>query len=145
MFLIITFIILSIVCILYGVASWEDEVGWFGGCLLIGTIVIACTTRVNIGETIKTGYIYTTKTQFGVTYGEIRIGENAGSDKQETICTEDSRYADKLKELSGSGKKVIVKEKGKGFNVTNKIFFFCNTEIQLIEELGSEQDLNKVK
>ena len=92
----------------------EGEVRmWVGGiaagaCVVIAFFATLSCFRWQIGEDIRTGYIYSVDEYFGKGSVHIRLGENAGEDTQQPFCVSGDNLK-KVKELAGSSKKVKVR------------------------------------
>ena len=77
--------------------------------IIVGVATIPNLANISFGEKTYTGYIYSSENVLNMTVGHIRFSENTGEDKQPSFCTvKGSEQAKKLKELTGSGKKVFV-------------------------------------
>jgi len=77
--------------------------------LLIGFIGFLFVGRVSITTQNLSGYIYSSETRFGYTTSHIRFSEQAGMDVQPSFCVKaDSDAGRKVKEITGSGKKVNI-------------------------------------
>lgn len=116
--------ILSVVVVAGVIMLWRDddcELAFFLAIVWTIVCMFATPSLVNIsfGEKTYTGYIYSSENVLNMTVGHIRFSENTGEDKQPSFCTvKGSEQAKKLKELTGSGKKVFVTVP-EGFVVNN--------------------------
>lgn len=137
--MLILLILLIILSIILFKRYRDDDMALFslvGAICLWIVIVIIPICSTTIGMSVKTGYIYNVSTAFGRTKAYIRLGENAGEDVQEPICTENEEFSKKLYELNGSGIKVRIKEKGDGIILNYKLFY-CTSHIEEIEEVNN--------
>lgn len=75
--------------------------------LIFALIFLLMCIRLNTGEKVYTGYIYSAEDTIFMTVGHLRFSENAGMDEQPSFCV-DKKDGQQIKELSGSGKKVRV-------------------------------------
>lgn len=83
-------------------------VGAFG--LIIPALLLSPLVQISFGEKTYTGYIYSSEDFLNRTVGHIRFSENAGEDTQPSFCVvKGSAEAEKIRALTGSGKKVKVK------------------------------------
>lgn len=97
------------------VDEWGDLTMWGGimlsavAILLIIAIIFIPSTHLawKVGESVYTGYIYSTEDFFDRTNVHIRFSEAAGKDAQPSFCVaeEDKEF---VQSLAGSGKKVRV-------------------------------------
>jgi len=103
---------LAVLCFAKAINSTWDGEGWFvGGFVLVIIAFFVGLTTLNLqwGTQNLTGYIYSNEDRAGYTTGHIRFSENAGTDEQPSFCApSDSEAANKIKEYSGTGKKVKV-------------------------------------
>lgn len=102
---------LMIGCFLKARNSDDGDSWMMGGSILIlaWLIAIASTLNIQFGTQQLTGYIYSSDDRMGYTVGHLRFSENAGADSQPKFCApSNSKAAQQIRELAGSGKKVEV-------------------------------------
>ena len=91
----------------------------------------------NTGTNNLTGYIYASETRFGYITGHIRFSEQAGQDSQPSFCVKaDSEAGKKIKELTGSGDKVLITEPPFFYFANNP--FACGTTKMTVEKVKDE-------
>jgi len=125
----ITFIIAAIK------SDWDGEI-WAVAAVIVafaGLVCLIISMQINFGTKNLTGYIYSNEDRVGYTVGHIRFSENAGTDEQPSFCApSSSKAADKIKEYSGSGKKVKVTVPPYFYFANNP--FACGTDKVTVEE-----------
>ena len=135
---ILTLILVALAVLCFAKAfgsSWDGEVWAMGGGLFIVIAFFTFLFSMNLswGTSNLTGYIYSNEDRAGYTTGHIRFSENAGTDEQPSFCApSDSEAADKIKEYSGSGKKVKVTVPPYFYFSNNP--FACGTNKVTVEE-----------
>lgn len=116
--------------------DWDGEAWFFGGCVtaVIGFVCLLLAINIQWGTQNLAGYIYSNEDRGGYTKGHIRFSENAGADEQPSFCApSNSEAAKKIKEYSGSGKKVKVTVSPYFFFANNP--FACGTDKVTVEEV----------